>query len=59
MKKVFNGFDDGAYVPANESTKKYIDECLDKDIPLYVDESNRVWSDAGEYLGDVEKIDLI
>lgn len=57
MKK-FYGFESGEYVPCNENVKKYVNEYLKKDIELFVDDFNRIWTEADEYLGDVEKIEL-
>lgn len=50
--KRFTGFD-GEYLPQNEEMEIVVYEYLDADDPLYIDDQNQIWTEDGEYLGDV------
>ena len=39
---------------ANAETEKKVEEALDKEIEVYYDEYDRVWTEGGVLLGEVE-----
>lgn len=45
------------HVGVSETDNKAIKKALKKEIDLYVDEYNRVWTEGNIYIADVEEVD--